>query len=74
MPDNALKDIHWHGDTLEVVHKFAKLIRMTIGAELYLLQIGEGTGFMSCMRFKRRFKRLRSRTLILAGRDLERCN
>ena len=41
MPDNALKDIYWHGDTLEVVRKFAKLIRRTIGAELYLLQMGE---------------------------------
>ena len=41
MSDNVLKDIYWHGDALEVVCKFAKSIRMTIGAELYLLQIGE---------------------------------
>ena len=41
MSDNALKNIYWHGDTLEVVRKFAKSIRITIGAELYLLQIGE---------------------------------
>lgn len=41
MSDNALKDIYWLGNTLEVVRKFAKSIRITIGAELYLLQIGE---------------------------------
>ncbi len=41
MTDNALKDIYWHCDSLEVVRKSAKSIRMTIGAELYLLQIGE---------------------------------
>ena len=41
MSDNALKEIYWYGDTLEVVRRFAKSIRMTIGAELYLLQIGE---------------------------------
>jgi phage-related protein len=36
-----LKTIHWHGNTLDTVQKFPKSVRVAIGSELYLLQIGE---------------------------------
>ena len=41
MERSQLKDVFWHGDTLEVVRRFAKPVRTSIGSELYLLQIGE---------------------------------
>lgn len=41
MTDKSLKDIHWHGDSLEVVRDFPRAVRTDIGSELYLLQLGE---------------------------------
>ena len=41
MTDKELKDIHWHGDSLEVIGKFPRTVRVDIGSELYLLQMGE---------------------------------
>jgi phage-related protein len=41
MTDRPLKDVHWHGDSLAVVRKFPRAIRVDIGSELYLLQLGE---------------------------------
>lgn len=41
MTDKSLKDIHWHGDSLEIVRKFPKAVRADLGSELYLLQLGE---------------------------------
>jgi len=41
MTDKSLKDIHWHGDSLEIVGKFPRAVRADIGSELYLLQLGE---------------------------------
>ena len=39
--DKPLKDIHWHGDSLDVVRAFPRTVRVDIGSELYLLQLGE---------------------------------
>jgi phage-related protein len=36
-----LKIIYWHGNTLDTVRKFPRSVRVGIGSELYLLQIGE---------------------------------
>jgi phage-related protein len=41
MTDKALKDVYWHGDSLDVVRGFPRSVRIGIGNELYLLQIGE---------------------------------
>lgn len=41
MTDRSLKDIHWHGDSLEIVRKFPRAVRADLGSELYLLQLGE---------------------------------
>lgn len=41
MTDKPLKDIHWHGDSLDVVREFPRTVRVDIGSELYLLQLGE---------------------------------
>lgn len=41
MTDKSLKDIHWHGDSLEVVRDFPRAVGTDIGSELYLLQLGE---------------------------------
>jgi len=37
----VLKIIHWYGNTLDTVQKFPKSVRVAIGSELYLLQLGE---------------------------------
>ena len=41
MTDKPLKDIHWHGDSLDVIREFPRAVRVDIGSELYLLQLGE---------------------------------
>jgi phage-related protein len=41
MTDKPLKEIHWHGDSLDVVRGFPRTVRVDIGSELYLLQLGE---------------------------------
>ncbi len=41
MTDKPLKDVHWHGDSLDVITEFPKAFRVDIGSELYLLQLGE---------------------------------
>ena len=41
MTDKPLKDIHWHGNSLDVIREFPRAVRVDIGSELYLLQIGE---------------------------------
>jgi len=41
MTDKALKDVHWHGDSLDVIREFPRTARVDIGNELYLLQLGE---------------------------------
>lgn len=41
MTDKALKDVIWHGDSLNIVRGFSRSIRTGIGSELYLLQLGE---------------------------------
>jgi phage-related protein len=41
MTDKPLKDIHWHGDSLDIVREFPRPVRIDIGSELYLLQLGE---------------------------------
>jgi len=41
MEDISLKEVHWHGDTLDIIRRFRKSVRLNIGSELYLLQIGE---------------------------------
>ena len=41
MTNKALKAVHWHGDSLEVVRGFPRTVRVDIGSELYLLQLGE---------------------------------
>lgn len=35
-----LKDIHWHGDSLDIIKEFPRTVRVDIGSELYLLQLG----------------------------------
>ena len=41
MTDKPLKDIHWHGDSLDVIRMFPRSTRIRVGSELYLLQLGE---------------------------------
>jgi len=41
MTDKPLKDIVWHGDSLDAVREFPRSVRVDVGAELYLLQLGE---------------------------------
>lgn len=41
MTDKPLKDVHWHGDSLDVIREFPRTVRVDIGSELYLLQPGE---------------------------------
>ena len=41
MTGKSLKDIHWHGDSLQIVRAFPKAVRTDLGNELYLLQLGE---------------------------------
>ena len=41
MTDKPLKDVHWHGDSLDVIREFPRSVRIDIGTELYLLQLGE---------------------------------
>jgi phage-related protein len=41
MANKALKAIHWHGDSLNVIRGFPRVVRIDIGSELYLLQLGE---------------------------------
>lgn len=41
MADRPLKDIHWHGDSLDVIREFPRSVRTDVGSELYLLQLGE---------------------------------
>lgn len=41
MTDKPLKAIHWHGDSLDVIREFPRTVRVDIGSELYLLQLGE---------------------------------
>lgn len=41
MTDKSLKDVLWHGDSLDVVREFPRSVRIAIGNELYLLQLGE---------------------------------
>ena len=40
MADKPPKDIHWHGDSLDVIRDFPRAVRANIGSELYLLQLG----------------------------------
>jgi phage-related protein len=35
-----LKDVHWHGDSLDVVREFPRTVRIDVGSEIYLLQLG----------------------------------
>jgi phage-related protein len=41
MTDKPLKEIYWHGDSLDVVRGFSRAVRVDTGNELYLLQLGE---------------------------------
>ena len=41
MTVKPLRDIYWHGDSLEVIRKFPRAVRVDSGSELYLLQMGE---------------------------------
>ena len=41
MTNTPLKDVHWHGDSLTVIRGFPRSVRVDIGSELYLLQLGE---------------------------------
>ncbi len=41
MSDKPLKAVHWHGDSLDVIRRFPRTVRVDIGSELYLLQLGE---------------------------------
>lgn len=41
MTDKSLRDIHWHGDSLQIVREFPRAVRAALGSELYLLQLGE---------------------------------
>ena len=41
MTDKGLKDVYWHGDSLAIVRRFPQPVRMDIGSELYLLQLGK---------------------------------
>ncbi len=41
MTELPLKAIHWHGDSLDVIREFPRSVRVDVGAELYLLQLGE---------------------------------
>lgn len=41
MVSEPLKPVHWHGDTLEVTREFPRSARVSIGSELYLLQLGQ---------------------------------
>ena len=41
MTNKPLKDIHWYGDSLDVIKEFPRSVRADIGSELYLLQLGE---------------------------------
>ena len=41
MTDKPLKNIYWHGDSLDVIREFPRAVRADIGSELYLLQLGE---------------------------------
>ena len=41
MTDKDLKNVHWHGDSLNIVRRFHRSVRIEIGNELYLLQRGE---------------------------------
>ena len=34
MTNKPLKDIHWHGDSLDVIRKFPRTVRIDIGSEL----------------------------------------
>ena len=36
-----MKDVHWHGDSLDIVRRFPRSVRVDAGNELYLLQLGE---------------------------------
>jgi len=37
----ALKNVIWHGDSLDIVRGFPWPVRINIGSELYLHQLGE---------------------------------
>jgi len=39
--DKPLKNVHWHGDSLDVVRGFPRAVRVDIGCELFLLHLGE---------------------------------
>ena len=41
MTDKSLKEVHWHGDSLEAVRDFPRSVKIDIGSELHLLQLGE---------------------------------
>jgi len=41
MVRRRLKSVHWHGDTRDIIRRFPKIVRRTLGSELYLLQLGE---------------------------------
>lgn len=36
-----MKSIHWHGDSLDIVRRFPRSVRIDVGSELHLLQLGE---------------------------------
>jgi len=36
-----LKNVFWHGDALDIVRQFPRSVRVNIGSELYLLQLGD---------------------------------
>ena len=40
MSEKPLKDVHWHGDSLDTVRAFPRKVRIEVGSELYLLQLG----------------------------------
>lgn len=41
MTDRSLKDVTWHGDSLKTLRDFPRSVRIDIGSEIYLLQLGE---------------------------------
>ena len=41
MTDWSLKDVHWHGDSLDIVRGFPRTARIDVGSEIYMLQLGQ---------------------------------
>jgi len=41
MTGKSLKNVYWYGDSLDIVRDFPRSVRVDIGNELYMLQLGE---------------------------------